>query len=130
MLRITFVVALCVVGVANATPNDVAGKRAQLQILDTRPLLVRGVGFKPAERVRVLVETDPRSRSRTTRANLAGRLTVTFDVTVPYCGSFTLQAVGATGSRVPAQERVASAYPRRYYLDVECPPASGTRSTS
>jgi hypothetical protein len=122
---------LCAAGVASAAPGQPTGKKPQLTVLGTSPLQVRGAGFEPAERVRVLLRTRTRSQARVQRASSTGRLSVRFDVTVPYCGTFTLQAAGTTGSRVPVQEQqVASAYPRRYYPDVECPPASGTRSTS
>ena len=123
MTRITSVVTLCVlavVGVASAAPNDSAGKRAQLRVLDTRPLVVRGVGFKPAERVRMLVTTGKQSQSKTKLASRAGVVGFNFGAAFQGCGSFSVKAVGSKGTRVSILSGVSGiqlAFPRRPQLD-------------
>jgi hypothetical protein len=73
-------------------------RRPQLKLVDRSPLVVRGTGFKPRERVRVelsVVASELR-RVRTTRA---GTFTVAFArVTVHRCDSVRIVAVGTGGS--------------------------------
>ncbi len=129
MTRITSVVTLCVlavVGVASAAPNDPAGKRAQLRVLDTQPLVVRGVGFKPAERVRMLVTTGQQSQSKTKVASRAGVVGFNFGAAFEGCGSFSfrVKAVGSKSSRVAILAGITGIeidFPRRPQLDCAPP---------
>lgn len=75
------------------------GIRASLQTVDLQPLTVRGSGFEPDERVRLLLSTAGGQRWRVTNAGASGRFTMGFGISVGSCGRFALQAFGSKGSR-------------------------------
>jgi hypothetical protein len=117
MTKIASVVALCalgVLGVAGAAQSQPAGKKAQLKVLDTTPLVVRGVGFKAKERVRLLASTGAETQSKTRIATQAGVVTVTFGVSAHQCRFFRVRAVGGKGTRaaVSSITGIEAAYPR------------------
>jgi hypothetical protein len=58
---------------------------------------VVGVGFRPHEKVRLLITPGP--ATRTVRAGQRGRFRATIRLVVPRCGSFVVQAIGNRGSR-------------------------------
>lgn len=74
-----------------------ASSAAQLRIVSTEPAAVVGVGFRPYERVRLLITPGP--STRTVRAGQRGRFRATVRLVIPRCGSFVVQAIGSRGSR-------------------------------
>jgi hypothetical protein len=87
-------VALSAAGSVQASPRPV------LRIVDDRPLVVRGEGFRPRERVTVAAQASVGQRRVVVRASAVGRLAVTFRLpVVPCTGALVLRAVGAGGSR-------------------------------
>jgi len=93
--RATILVAAAVAlasSVAQAAPGPT------LQVVRERPAVVRGERFKGGERVTVQLYAS-RRWTRTATATGAGVVTVTFPVTLPACGRYTLQAFGSKGSR-------------------------------
>ena len=83
---------------ARATPDSTG---LALQVLDKAPLVLRGTGFVPAERVRVTVVTAHAQLVRRTRASGVGRFVVRFDTVVDACyGARKATAVGRRGSKV------------------------------
>ena len=74
-----------------------ASTAPQMRIVSTEPAVVIGVGFRPHERVRLLITPGP--SARTVRAGQRGRFRVTIRQRVPRCGSFVVQALGNQGSR-------------------------------
>jgi hypothetical protein len=99
----TLVVGLCVlgvVGVASAAPGDVAGKPAQLHLMSTQPMVVRGTGFEAGERVSVIVAARQGTYGKTKVATPTGTFSVRFDIGLGRCGGYYwLRAFGAKGSR-------------------------------
>ena len=69
----------------------------QMRIVSTEPAVVIGVGFRPHERVRLLI--TPRPVTRTVRAGQRGRFRATIRLSIPRCGSLVVQALGNHGSR-------------------------------
>jgi hypothetical protein len=69
-----------------------------LRLLDSSPLTVKGVAFKPRERVRVTANLESGSLQAIVRATRRGTFLVTFEEISVRCG-FTVRAVGAAGSR-------------------------------
>ena len=89
------VLAAC--GAAGA--EDRAG-RASLSIVSEQPLVVRGQGFKPGERVKLLVTVGGRAApTGAARASRAGRFTARLRAAARPSEAVVVQAVGARGSR-------------------------------
>jgi hypothetical protein len=74
-----------------------ASSAPQLRIVSSEPVAVVGVGFRPHEKVRLLITPGP--ATRTVRAGQRGRFRATIRLVVPRCGSFVVQAIGNRGSR-------------------------------
>ena len=86
--------------VAGASPAS-ARTGPALRIEGTQPFVVRGVAFRPFERVSLTAMTSLGPDRVVVRATRAGRFAATLPVTAQPCGSaFALRAVGARGSRV------------------------------
>ncbi len=100
-------------GVASAAPAKQA-KRASLKVLDTRPLAVRGTGFKPYERVRVRYSSTGAVQVRTRIASKTGTFTIRFELPVTACAVSSVQALGGKGSRALVVPPVS---------DADCKPA-------
>jgi hypothetical protein len=94
MRRVVLGVAVCAllqVGWASASTAP------QLRIVSTAPAVVVGIGFRPNEKVRLLITPGP--STRTLRAGQRGRFRTTFRLILPRCGSVVVQALGNRGSR-------------------------------
>jgi hypothetical protein len=71
----------------------------KLNIADTAPFTVRGVGFKARERVVVTLSSSA-SHKRTTVAGTAGSFTATFTgVDLASCDPYVVRALGTKGSK-------------------------------
>jgi hypothetical protein len=68
-----------------------------LRVADTSPLVLRGVGFKRHEVVRIVFRTQSTS-SRRVVANAAGRFSVVLPFAVRPCVTTSVVATGALGS--------------------------------
>ncbi|MDF2749290.1 MAG: hypothetical protein K0T00_465 [Gaiellaceae bacterium] len=68
-----------------------------LRVLDADPLVVRGSGFKPGERVLVRATGRTEPLAKRVRASRTGVFTVRFDALYDYCLGVNL--VRATGTR-------------------------------
>jgi Flp pilus assembly protein CpaB len=115
--RVAVVLGACVLsvaGAASAGTDSAARARAQLHVLDTQPVVVRGVGFEAGERVQILLSTGGHSLWKTKLATPAGAFNVRFAASIGACGRYTLQAVGSRGSR-------ARFFPRRAQLECVSP---------
>jgi hypothetical protein len=74
--------------------------RAQLVISSLDPLVVRGTGFLPGERVKLLVSAGGRSApTGAARASGTGRFTARLKAAWSLSGAVVVQALGARGSR-------------------------------
>jgi hypothetical protein len=91
------VLALALVLAFGAAPAD-ASARARVAVVDTTPFTVRGAGFKPAERVALLVTVKSRWE-RTVVASSTGSFRVRFTgPTVTPCTGYFVRARGNRGS--------------------------------
>ena len=91
-----------VIAAALAVPAAFAGTSARPSIrpLSTLPLQVRGVHFKPHERVRVRVRSQGVNATKQVVVRVGGTFTATFaGVTIDRCLAFSLSAVGSFGDR-------------------------------
>jgi hypothetical protein len=96
-VRILLFLAACA---ALLTVTLASATAPRLTTLDRTTFTVRGVGFAPAERVRVVATTQGRSVTKSTISGAQGGFTLalpTFDV--ESCSGFMLRAFGATGDR-------------------------------
>ncbi len=94
--------SICTVALIGATLASAAtgsgSSRAALTLVDRQPLTIRGRGFQPYERARVVVEAQLRA-AKSVRATRAGTFTVRFaTVNVPRCGGVFATARGRAGS--------------------------------
>jgi hypothetical protein len=72
--------------------------RPALALVDRQPLTIRGRGFHPYERVRVVVDAQLRA-AKSVRATRSGAFTVRFaTVNVAQCGGVFATARGRAGS--------------------------------
>ena len=82
-----------------AIPTAAAGSQPRLTLVTRTPLVVRGTGFKPSERVTVTAMTLSGPRRVIVRATLAGQLSATIRIVNQPCGrAFAIRATGNTGS--------------------------------
>jgi hypothetical protein len=96
-VRILFVALVCAV---LAVPILASATTPRLTTLNRATFTVRGVGFAPKERVRVVATTAGSSVARSTTAGALGGFTLTLPTfMVESCSGFMLRAFGATGDR-------------------------------
>jgi hypothetical protein len=70
-----------------------------LRLVDRQPLVLRGTGFKPRERVRVTVSADGDGATRRLRAGARGVFSASFaPMALHRCDALFASAVGASGS--------------------------------
>jgi hypothetical protein len=122
MTKIALVACACLLGAASsaaAGPEAAAGRQASLRAIDLQPLIVRGIGVEPGERVRLILSSAAEQRWRTTVATPRGSLTMGFGVSIGGCGRFTVQAFGSRGSR-------ARLFPTRTQIDCVSPDRGGS----
>jgi hypothetical protein len=124
MTRVTFVVGLCVLAVASSAASGL-GATGQahpvLAVADTSPFEIRGTGFRPGERVQVLLAVNGSRYGRSTVAARDGTFRASFRATLGPCGRFTLRAFGSQGSR-------ARVLGRRLLPDCVSPTAVGSHT--
>jgi hypothetical protein len=100
LTRALILVSLLVAVVAPLSPAASSSPQPTLRMLDKAPLVLRGTGFKRAERVKVSVVTEPVKLVRTTRASRSGTFVVRFDTFVDAChGARAATAIGMRGSK-------------------------------
>jgi hypothetical protein len=104
---------------AVAATAPAAATKATVRIVKLSPLTIRGIGFKPAERVTVTLSAGATGSARGI-ATAAGTVTVTIPkAKVTACTAYTLRAVGANGTKVTFKRTVAAS----------CKPAAALRFT-
>jgi hypothetical protein len=99
---VVLLVALVALVLAASSAAEAAGMRATLRLTDSTPLTVRGIHFKPRERVQVTFTVGVKKLTRTVRATRFGRFSASTgeDVRLDRCGDFFLvMAIGSRGSR-------------------------------
>jgi hypothetical protein len=89
---------LAIIGMITAL-GGTATQAAMLREIDNDPLTVRGVRFKPNERIKLVVAASSKGLTRTVRAGRRGGFVVSLDVTVDESRSAVVQAFGSRGSR-------------------------------
>jgi hypothetical protein len=124
MTRVTFVVGLCVLAVASSAASGLGATgqaRPVLAVADTSPFEIRGTGFRPGERVQVLLGVNGSRYGRSTVAARDGAFRASFRATLGPCGRFTLRAFGSQSSR-------ARVLGRRLLPDCVSPTAVGSHT--
>lgn len=108
---------LAVFAAAGAEVATTAEQRSPtLRIVDRQPLVLRGIGFRPSERVRVTVSVDGDSAARRLRASARGVFSASFArMTLHPCDGLFASAVGDSGSRAKLKAQP------------QCPPRSAAR---
>jgi hypothetical protein len=117
MTRVGLVVVVAFLAASGVSSAQT--ERPLLGVAGKGPLVVRGTGFEPSERVSVLLALDGRQHWRRTVATGSGAFRVTFAVTPGRCARFTIRAVGSLGSRATAPVL------RRARPECESPAATG-----
>ncbi len=87
-----------------AVPAALGGddaRRPTLKIVDLSPVTVLGTGFRPGERVTLLVGS-PRPLSKSVKAGRRGVFTARFTLRAGHGEAVVVQAIGARGSRAHA----------------------------
>jgi hypothetical protein len=92
-----------------AVAAAVAGT-ARLQVTARAPFTLHGVGFVPAERITIVVQTAER-HVKVVTASQDGAFTVRFDVSFGVCPAYTVSATGSRGSRASLRLVRECAYP-------------------
>jgi hypothetical protein len=82
---------------SSSRTTDTAAARAQLSPVQQQPLVVKGTGFRPGEKV-TLSAKGLHSSHATARADDSGEFQATFHG-LKNCDSVTVTAVGSNGSR-------------------------------
>jgi hypothetical protein len=83
---------------ASASVSGAAATRPTLRVVDRTPVVIRGAGFEPGERVTVVLAAQSRWSKRVT-ATSSGTFVVRFKVVLGRCSRYSIQAFGSTGSR-------------------------------
>jgi hypothetical protein len=88
-----------------AAGSSAAPSTAKLRIVDLAPVTVEGLGFRPGERVRVVLRADG-NYVRTVRAVRSGRFLARFGaVYAELCTAFQLRATRPSGAVVIATRK-------------------------
>lgn len=109
-MRLRLLVAALAAALTVGGTSAAAGAPApRLRVLDLTPVTVHGLGFRPGERVRVVLASDGR-QTRTLRAGNSGSFVIRFGTLyAQLCTAFHLQATGSSGSvAVVARKRPPS----------------------
>ncbi|MFL5968440.1 MAG: hypothetical protein ACJ74L_02490 [Gaiellaceae bacterium] len=100
MGRVSPVALLAALAIATAASAATTAKPT-LQLVSSKPLIVRGANFKPQEHVRLTMRTGEDVTYRRANASRRGMFRSDFGtVTFGRCGGFTIRAVGSMGSSV------------------------------
>lgn len=85
---------------AHAAGVDAVRAPAQLRLTGTQPISVRGLAFRPAERVNLVLRLTTNATWRqSTTASHTGAFDVAFTAAkVGHCTGFTVRATGLAGS--------------------------------
>ena len=97
-LAVVVFAAFGLVGFASAEAIGSAPRAPHLELVRLAPLTIRGTGFKPAERVRLIVTADGVATRRVSATQL-GRFVVRLAIRPGRCTDVVVQAFGAAGSR-------------------------------
>jgi hypothetical protein len=90
--------ALVLVVATSLVPSGQAATSPVLRLAEPQPVTIRGRGFKPDERIRVVVKARV-TEAKTVRATAAGAFKVRFaGLSVPRCGGVFATARGRAGS--------------------------------
>ncbi len=96
--RILWISALVFVAAAAASGGTVQ-RHASLSLAAVQPLTVRGVAFKPGERVLVQLAISGLTSSRHVLVSGSGTFKTRFAPGLGRCEHFTVRAFGSRGSR-------------------------------
>ena len=108
--RVRLVATLLVAAVAVVAPATHAAVGPKLRLVSQQPLVVRGEGFRPAERVIVTALTATGPKRVVVRATAKGRFGATFRLPNQPCGkAFAVRAVRRAGE--PGDARACPAQP-------------------
>jgi hypothetical protein len=101
-MRASFAAAIAVLLFAVGAAQAQRDAKPRVRLLDPAPLTLRGLGFDPAEPVRLVVTLGDRTVVRKLRAASSGSFTAVYPaVRYNRCtGSLEVSATGRTGSRV------------------------------
>jgi hypothetical protein len=98
VLAVLWLVPSCGSMSAGGESSGTGGSRQpRLHITAGDPVRVRGEGFRPGERVRLLV--SPGAKTTSVRASGTGGFSVRLSLQPDRCTAVVVQAVGAAGSR-------------------------------
>jgi len=105
VLTVTLAVAVAATAALVNRTADAAGVRlvrapAQLKLTGMQPISVRGLAFRPAERVKVVLRTTTDATwTQSTTASRTGIFNVVFAAArAGHCTGFTVRATGLKGS--------------------------------
>lgn len=91
---------LALTGTATAVQRGTDAQRPPaLRLVKGKPLVVRGVRFHAAERVRLTARSGGETRRGTARAGTTGAFVETFNMAFDRCNGLLVTAVGNEGSR-------------------------------
>jgi len=109
-MRLAAILGAIVALVAPASASSTAGAvRPALRVPDVTPLSVRGLRFKPHERVTVVAQAGKR-RVKTVLTGATGVFSVRFrDIWLTGCYSYIVRATGNRGSRAVIKHITACA---------------------
>jgi hypothetical protein len=98
-LSLLVALTLAASGSAVGTGFGSEAARPSLRLVDRDPFTVKGLNFKPRERVKVVLHADE-VMSRRATANELGAFLVRFgEVSIGRCDAFSVRAFGSRGSR-------------------------------
>jgi len=100
-MRVLAAIVLVALGTAcgaAAQQESSEARKARVEIVRTAPLTIRGAGFEPGERVRLLA-TGGGVETRRVAATAAGSFTAKFGLKGGRCTALVVQAFGNKGSR-------------------------------
>lgn len=114
MAKVALAIALTATLAASASAAESAvDRKAQLSVLKTKPLALRGTGFRPNEAVRITLLASIKRTVRRTTAGPTGSFKVSFSRAGEGCSLVIAHAVGAQGSRASVRVGRAPCPPPR-----------------
>jgi hypothetical protein len=92
--------AIALAAAVTAAPVSARLESATLTLVGRDPVVVRGVNFRPLERVTVTATAQGQSVERRVRAARSGGFTVRFDLVASRCNGVGIRAVRPSGAVV------------------------------
>jgi hypothetical protein len=112
-VKLSVGIAIAVAAAVTAAPAAARLDNATLTLVGRDPVVVRGVNFRPLERVTVTATAQGRTIDRHVRAGRLGAFTVGLELVVSRCNGVGIRAVRPSGAVISLKLPLPACMPER-----------------